>query len=146
MISVRRSFIFIGGLFGLLAAFQIWRLMNVPSDRWWTPPEQAPAAEEVTDRVQILVRGEPLEKAIGAGSLQVVRNGAAAPLTADDVRVRTNDFDQERAKQFPVGVAFGIALGAAAVTVFLGIAGLVPDLAAVQADSAGPGSPEGPPL
>lgn len=146
MTSIRRFFILMGGLFGLIAAIQIWRLMTISPDRFWMPPEQAPAAQEMADRIQILVRGEPLEKAIGAGSLQLVRNGAAAPLTNEDVRLRLNEFDMERAKQFPAGVAFGIALGASLALLVLGVAGLVPRLSDVQADSAGPGSPDGPPL
>jgi hypothetical protein len=145
MSSMRRFFVLMGGLFGLIAAVQLWRLMSIPSDRWWTPLEEAPAAQEAADRVQILVRGERLEKAIGAGSLHLVRNGAAEPLTGEDVRLLLNDYDLERAKQFPAGVAFGIALGASLALLALGIAGLVPDRSAGALDSAGPGSPEGPP-
>jgi hypothetical protein len=131
MSSTRRMFVVSGGILGLLSLFQLAQTMSVRGDAW-----QTLAPEEIADRAQVLVRGQPLEKAVAAGEIQVLADGASTAIKPADVLVRFNSSDTERARHAPVAVAFGISLGASLTLLLLGAAGLVAPRAGNEAAEA----------
>jgi hypothetical protein len=94
------------------------------SDIWWTPLPMALTPTEANDRVQIFVRGEPLERALESGSLLVKSGAEVVPVTAADVRLRLNNWDRRRAGRIPLLVLNGATAGAGIIFLVFGLAAL----------------------
>ena len=94
------------------------------SDIWWTPLPLAVTPMEAKDRVEVYVRGEPLERALDSGSLLVKSGAGVAPLTAADVKFRLNNWDRRRAGRIPLLLMSAATAGAGVIFLLYGIAGL----------------------
>jgi hypothetical protein len=108
-------------------------LMSVPrlaaffgerSDIWWTPEPLALAPAEAKDRVQVIVRGEPLERVLDSGVLEMKTGAGVVPLGAQDVKLRINNWDRRRAARGPILVLSGMTAGAGILFLVFGLAGV----------------------
>ncbi len=115
-----------GGMIFLLSAVQLVTFFARPSDIWWTPKALSVSLGDALDRVEIYVRDSPLQEQIEAGRIQLLTDGAAAILTAPDVRLRFNNWDRVRAQRLPVLIGAAFCAGASSIVVLLGILGWVP--------------------
>jgi len=97
----RRFFVLFGGIFFILSVADIVRSALEPEDIWWTPSALAVTVPEARDRVEIDVRGGPLQEALQTGSLRSTDKGAPAPLGLADIRIRFNNRDQVKAQRLP---------------------------------------------
>jgi len=99
--------------FAVALAVQLSRSMR--EDFYWTPPELAPSLNEVDDRLELLLDGEPIDRALAEGSLQ--RADGSIP-SAEDLTVRFNDADRVELRQV---VLFTASATAGLVLLLLGL-------------------------
>lgn len=90
------------------------------SDHWWTPRELAQRPTEVRDRVHVLLRDKLITKHLEQGRLYLEKEGGEKEqLLPGDVRVRLNNWPQQKARLYQWVSLF--AAGLTAGIMFLGI-------------------------
>jgi len=62
------------------------------SDIWWTPPALAASLTESQDRVQVYVRGKPLDALLNEGKLRITEETGSHPLGASEISLRFNNW------------------------------------------------------
>lgn len=117
------SFVFAAMLL-LMSVPKLAAFLGERSDIWWTPETMALTAAQAKDRVQVLVRGEPLDRILESGALEMRTGGGPVPLGAQDVRFRINNWDRRRAARGPILVASGATAGAGIIFLVFGLAGV----------------------
>ncbi len=110
----------------LTALLNLYAFFHRRSDIWWTPLPKAVPLVATGDRVQVYARGTDLRTLLDAGRVRVTGDPGAGVLTADDVRIRFNNWDTVRAEQAPLLVLYGFTIGAALLLVGLTLTGHVP--------------------
>jgi|SRR5881397_4421600 len=97
----------------LVSALNLFSFFHQRSNIWWTPlPMSTPLALS-GDRVEVYARGTDLRMLVDGGQVRI----GGTVLTADDFRVRINNWDQMRAERIPMLLMYSFTLGAAAVLV-----------------------------
>ena len=96
----------------LFAIAMLYTYLGSTRDIWWTPPQLAVPLTASGERVEVYVRGTPLDSLIAAGRVTVA--GDATPVTSVDVRFRFNNRDRVQVQHIPAIVLFGILAGAMA--------------------------------
>ena len=99
--------------FAVALAVQLSRSMR--EDFYWTPPELAPSLDQVDDRLEILVDGEPIDSLLASGGLQRADGSVPEP---EDLTVRFNDADRVELRQV---VLFTASATAGVVLLILGL-------------------------
>lgn len=123
-IALRVYLLTFGGIFFLTSSMQLIRFFTDRDDIWWTPMTSPLSLGEAHDRVEVYVRGEPLERALRSGRLQLALEGRA--LTTADVGIRVNNRDPVRLKRLPVVVAAAAGAGFSGLIFFFCLASLIP--------------------
>ena len=125
--SISRKYLLIfGGVFFLMSALQLVRLLNERADIWWTPKLLGLGLADASDRVEVYVRDVALLEHVKAGHLQLLTDTGPRPVTASDIRLRFNNWDRVRAERIPSLLGLGIALGASGVFFLFGVLGWNP--------------------
>ena len=86
----------------LIALMPLYRELTRPKDIWWTPRTMLVPLAQSQDRVEIYVRGEPIDAALQS-----------------KIGLRFNNWDRVRAAQLPVMVSSGAACGGMLVLLLL---------------------------
>ena len=79
----------------------------------------APTLAKSSDRAVVFVSGNPLERVVEAGKIQLVTDSGPVPLRPDEIRVRFNNWDRVRAERLPF-----VALNAALLGMGLALLGV----------------------
>ena len=109
----------IGILMTIYGAIGVSQRLGGNPDIWWTPMAMAPTLAKSSDRAVVFVSGNPLERAIEAGKIQLVTDAGPVPLRPDEIRVRFNNWDRVRAERLPF-----VALNAALLGMGLALLGV----------------------
>lgn len=102
-------------------AIHLYRAYGGRKDIWWTPREMALSLEESTDDFRLLVDGEPLQDRMADKKLLIETGGKTRTLTAEDIRVRLNNWQRTRARFLLSATVTGVMLGAALTCLALGV-------------------------
>ena len=97
----------------LVSALNLFSFFHQRSDIWWTPVPRATPLVLSGDRVEVYARGTNLRVLADAGQVRI----GGTVLTADDIRVRFNNWDQMRAERIPMLLTYSFTLGAAVILV-----------------------------
>ena len=108
-----------GGVVLALSVAGFWLVESKPLDTTWTPTHLALPLSTTTDRLEVLVGGVPLEKAIAEKRLTVVTG--AGPQVVREATVRVNDSDQLREARFLPLLALSAIAGGAFVLFVIGL-------------------------
>jgi hypothetical protein len=112
-------------LCGLLAcaggSFRVWQLQNQPVGDPWTPAIYAPGLEATTDKLEVLLAGEPLAKAITEQRLTMATSAGAVPVKLSEVKVRLNNEAALRAATVPPMLGFSALAGGGFVLFLIGL-------------------------
>ena len=98
---------------GLLLAstLKLIAFFHQRNDIWWTPPSMAAPLSVSGDRAEISARGTDLRALLDAGRVRVSLESGPVVLTAEDVRVRFNNWDRVRAEQIPMLLVYAGTVG-----------------------------------
>ena len=97
----------------LASALKLFAFFQQRSNIWWTPlPMAAPLALS-GDRVEVYARGTDLRVLVERGQVRI----GGTVLSADDIRVRFNNWDQMRAERIPMLLTYSFTVGAGLVLV-----------------------------
>ena len=99
----------------LASALNLFSFFRQRSDIWWTPPSMAAPLSVSGDRAEISARGTDLRALLDAGRVRVSLESGPVVLTAEDVRVRFNNWDRARAEQIPMLLTYSFTVGVAAM-------------------------------
>ena len=110
-----------GGVVLVLALAGLWKVQNVPVDTSLTPAHLAPPVSAVADRLEVLVGGVPLQKAITDKRLMLAGENGAATLVVTDATVRINDAERVRAARVPSMLALSAIAGGGFVLFLIGL-------------------------
>lgn len=108
-----------GGVVLALSVAGFWLVESKPLDTTWTPTHLALPLSTTTDRLEVLVGGVPLEKAIAEKRLTVVTG--AGPQVVREATVRVNNSDQLREARFLPLLALSAIAGGAFVLFVIGL-------------------------
>ena len=89
------------------------------SDIWWTPPALAASLTESQDRVQVYVRGKPLDALLNEGKLRITEETGSRTLGASEISLRFNNWDRVRVTRLPILLFYAAACGAGALLVLI---------------------------
>ena len=112
-------------LFGLLlcagACYGIYFFWKMPADGHWTRAEFAPPLTEVADRVEVFIGGEPILKVVEAQNLLIKDKEAVAPLPAEKLLAKLNNYDRDRYAAVPKLLGLAAVAGGAFVLFLVGL-------------------------
>ena len=89
------------------------------SDIWWTPPALAASLTESQDRVQVYVRGKPLDAVLNEGKLRITEETGSHTVGASEISLRFNNWDRVRVTRLPILLFYAAACGAGALLVLI---------------------------
>src|SRR5260370_38459808 len=115
-----------GGSFFLVSCLQLVRFYAQRADIWWTPITSPLSLEQSRERVEVYVRGVPLQKALESGRLQLGGDSGPTSITASDIGIRLNNNDRVKAKRLPLMVMSPAGTGLTGLVLLLGLFGWVP--------------------
>ena len=128
-----RSFAILVGLFVCGgSAYGLLHLWQQPVDAYWTKTAFSPALSAVSDRVEVWVNDEPLLKAVGEERLVLKQRGTEAPVAAEKLLARVNNYERVRLARVPILLALAAAAGAGLVFFLVGL--FTPVIAALHPD------------
>ncbi len=110
-------------VFFLIPAVALFSELSKRSDIWWTPRQLAIPLAESADRIEVFVRGKPIEPLLDAGALRVADDGSTSALTASDIRFRFNNWDRVRAQRLPLLLLYAAFIGAGLLLFFVLVTG-----------------------
>ena|SRR2546422_940971 len=125
--NVARVYLLVfGGIFFLISCVNLMRFYRVRDDIWWTPVNAPLSLEQSRDRVEVYVRGVPLQNALRSGRLQLTGDSGPASITPSDIGIRLNNRDRVKAGRVPLLVASAAGAGFTGLVLLLGLLGLIP--------------------
>ena len=105
----------------LIPAVALYSELARRSDIWWTPPAMASTLGDSRDRVEIYMGDKPLAARLTAQQLWIRDETGSRVVSADEIRVRFNNWERMRTARLPLLLVCAAALGAGLV-IFLVIA------------------------
>ena len=105
----------------LVPAVALYSELPRRSDIWWTPPAMASTLGDGRDRVEIYMGDKPLAARLTAQQLWIRDETGSRVVSADEIRVRFNNWERMRTGRLPLLLVCAAALGAGLV-IFLVIA------------------------
>ena len=109
-----------GGVVLVLALAGLWKVQTAPVDASLTPAHLAPPLSVTADRLEVLVAGVPLQKAIADKRLLLAgENGSVTPVP--EATVRVNDAERVRAARVPSLLALSAIAGGGLVLFVIGL-------------------------
>ena len=106
-----------------IAAVPFFTELTRPSDIWWTPHTMLVPLSESKDRVEIYVRGRPLDGLIQAGQVRIVEGDSSSVLRTSDIGLRFNNWDRVRGDRVPRLLLYAASCGVAALMFLLILTG-----------------------
>lgn len=103
------------------ASYGVWQLSTQPVGDTWTPAIYAPGLEATAEKLEVLVSGVPLAKAVAEQQLSMATNGKMVPVKVSDVRVRLNNEAATRAAAVPTMLGFATLAGGGFVLLVIGL-------------------------
>jgi hypothetical protein len=107
----------------LIPGVAIYRELATRADIWWTPHAMLIPLTESRERVEIYVRGRPIEALLEAGQLRIADQTGLSALAANEVGLRLNNWDRVRAERRALLLAYAGALGAGVMLLLLWVTG-----------------------
>jgi hypothetical protein len=107
----------------LIPTLAIYRELATRPDIWWTPQAMLIPLTESRDRVEIYVRGKPIEALLEAGQLRIGDSAGSSGLAADEIGLRLNNWDRVRAERRALLLMYAAAVGAGATLLLLLLTG-----------------------
>src|SRR5262245_12676728 len=86
----------------LIPAVALYSELGRRSDIWWTPAAMAVSLSDSRDRVEIYVRDQPLGTLLEHQQVSVVDGPMSRVLSAQEIRLRFNNWDRVRAGRLPL--------------------------------------------
>ena len=120
---VRMLFATITIVLFLIPALALYGDLAKRADIWWTPRPLMVPLTKATDRVEVYVRGQPLEALLGAGQLRVIDETSGSVLATSDIALRFNNWDRVRAQRIPTLLGYAAVCGATFVLFLLLVTG-----------------------
>ncbi len=105
----------------LIPAVALYSELARRSDIWWTPPAMASTLGDSRDRVEIYMGDKPLAARLTAQQLWIRDETGSRVVSADEIRVRFNNWERMRTARLPLLLVCAAALGGGLV-IFLVIA------------------------
>ena len=115
-----------GGSFFLVSCVQLIRFYAQRDDIWWTPIASPLSLEQSRERIELYVRGVPLQNALQSGRLQLVGDSGSTSITAADIGIRLNNNDRVKVERLPLVVMSAAGAGFTGLVLMMGLLGLVP--------------------
>lgn len=103
----------------LIPAAALYSELSRRSDMWWTPPAMAATLGDSRDRVEIYAGDKPLAAMLTAHQLWIRDQAGSRALSADEIRLRFNNWDRVRVTRLPLLLAYAAALGGGLVILLL---------------------------
>src|SRR5262245_29112069 len=103
----------------LIPAVALYSELGRRSDIWWTPAAMAVSLPDSRDRVEIYVRDQPLAILLEHKQVSVADGAMSRVLSAQEIRLRFNNWDRVRAGRLPLLLIYAAACGAAVVLLVL---------------------------
>jgi|SRR5437762_9390586 len=103
----------------LVSVLNLFAFFQQRSDIWWSPLPMATPLALSGDRVEVYARGTDLRVLVEGGQVRI----GGTVLSADDIRVRFNNWDQMRAERIPMLLMYSFTLGAALVLIAFVVTG-----------------------
>lgn len=110
-----------GGVVLVLALGGLWKVQTAPVDTGLTPAHLALPLASTTDRMQVLVGGVALEKAIADKRLFLAGDNGAAAQVVPEATVRVNEAEKMRAARVPSLLALSAMAGGGLVLFIVGL-------------------------
>jgi hypothetical protein len=107
----------------LIPALAIYRELSTRPDIWWTPQAMLIPLTESRNRVEMYVRGQPIEALLEAGQLRIGDPAGSSALAANEIGLRLNNWDRVRAERRPLLLMYAAAVGAGATLLLLLLTG-----------------------
>ena len=112
-------------LIGLLvcgaACYGILHFWKLPADGHWTPAAFSPPLAQFSDRIEVFVEGEPLLKLVEGQKLMLKQKDTEAPVVAEKIVARMNNYDRDRFETVPLMLGLAAAAGAGFVLFLVGL-------------------------
>ena len=112
-------------LIGLLvcggAGYGIFYFWNLPAEGHWTVGAFSPPLAQASDRLEVIVAGEPILKLVEGQALVLKQKGAETPVAAEALAVRLNNYDRDRLALVPRLLALAAVAGAGLVLFLVGL-------------------------
>ena len=99
----------------LIPAVALYSELARRSDIWWTPPAMASTLGDSRDRVEIYMGDKPLAARLTAQQLWIRDETGSRVVSADEIRVRFNNWERMRTARLPLLLVCAAALGAGLV-------------------------------
>lgn len=110
-------------LFVPLYAVDLYNGYNGDSHIWWTNANMKLSMSDVSDKVEIYIKNEPLQKKIGDKALLVVgEDGSYRLVSIDDLKFRVNNWANTRLIRLYAASVTGVFAG---VSIALFVIGLI---------------------
>src|SRR5256885_15194079 len=90
------------------------------SDIWWTPPAMASTLGDSRDRVEIYAGNKPLAAWLTAQQLWIRDDAGSRAGSADQIRLRFNNWDQTRVARLTLLLVYSATPGAGLVILLVG--------------------------
>ena len=108
-------------IFLLTSGARLYGFFHERADIWWTPQRAVVPLTQSHDRVAIYVRHAELDDLVAAGRLQLLGDSGATAVTPADIGLRFNNWDRVRAGRIGSVLISGVAAGAAAALLLVGL-------------------------
>ena len=112
-------------LIGLLAcagaSYGVYHFWKMPAEGHWTADAFSPPLSKAADRVEVLYAGEPFLKLVESQAVVLKEKAAEAPLVADKLLARLNNYDQVRLSKLPLLLGLAAAAGGGFVLFLIGL-------------------------
>ncbi len=115
-----------GGIFFLTSCISLVRFYYVREDIWWTPMTAPLSLEQSRDKIEVYVRGVPLQNALQSGRVQFTGESGSSSVTTGEIGIRVNNRDRIKAERVPAMVASAAGAGFTGLLVLLGLIGWLP--------------------
>ncbi len=104
-----------------IPAVALYSELSTRPDIWWTPPTMASTLGDSRDRVEIYAGDKSLLARVTAQQLWIRDDAGSRAVSADEIRLRFNNWDRTRVARLPRLLVYAATLGGGLV-IFLVVA------------------------
>lgn len=112
-------------LIGLAAcagcAYGVWHFWKMPAEGHWTVGAFSPPLAQASDRLEVLLAGEPILKLAEQQAVVLKQKTSETPVTAEMLTVRLNNFDRDRFAKVPLMLGLAAGAGGGLVLLLVGL-------------------------
>ncbi len=121
-----------GGIFFITSCVNLVRFYRTPNDIWWTPITAPMSLEQSRDKVEVYIRGVPLQNALQSGRVQFAGQSGSSPVTTAEIGIRLNNRDRIKAERVPLMIASAAGAGFTGLLFLLGLIGWLPSRRSIE--------------